>query len=89
MLTNQHMTGSSEISPGMRLPLLGITIQTANPWIRWGLPIGIGLVVVVPSSQADQALSALSKSDRTYRLGVIEKSKKGVVEIKQYEVMIE
>ncbi len=47
MLTNQHMTGSSEISPGMRLPLLGITIQTANPWIRWGLPIGTGLLVVL------------------------------------------
>jgi len=51
--------------------------------------MGIGLVVVVPSSQADQALSVLSKSDRAYRLGVIEKSKKGVVEIKPYEVRIE
>lgn len=51
--------------------------------------MGVGLVVVVPSSQVNQALSALSKSDRAYRLGVIEKSKKGVVEIKLYEVRIE
>ncbi len=51
--------------------------------------MGIGLVVVVPSSQVDQALSALSRNDKTYRLGVIEKSKKGVVEIKPYEVRIE
>ncbi|MCK5264679.1 MAG: hypothetical protein KAR03_03650, partial [Candidatus Thorarchaeota archaeon] len=51
--------------------------------------MGIGLVVVVPSSQVDQALSALSRNDKAYRLGVIEKSKKGVVEIKPYEVRIE
>ncbi len=41
------MTGSSEISPGKRLPILGITIQTANPWVRWGLPIGTGLFAVL------------------------------------------
>ena len=38
------MTGSSKISPGKRLPILGITIQNANPWVRWGLPIGTGLL---------------------------------------------
>ncbi len=41
------MTGSSEFNPGKRLPILGITIQTANPWVRWGLPIGTGLLVVL------------------------------------------
>ena len=41
------MTGSSEFSPGKRLPILGITIQTANPWVRWGLPIGTGLFAVL------------------------------------------
>ncbi len=41
------MTDTSEIKPGKRLPILGITIQTANPWVRWGLPIGVGLLVVL------------------------------------------
>jgi hypothetical protein len=41
------MTGLSEFSSGKRLPLLGITIQTANPWVRWGLPIGTGLFAVL------------------------------------------
>ncbi len=48
-----------------------------------------GQIVVVPSSQANQGMSALSRNDKAYRLGVIEKSKKGVVEIKPYEVRIE
>ncbi len=41
------MTGSSEFRPGKKLPLLGITIETANPWVRWGLPIGTGLFAVL------------------------------------------
>ncbi len=41
------MTGSPEFRPGKRLPLLGITIEIANPWVRWGLPIGIGLLIAL------------------------------------------
>ncbi len=41
------MTGSSKFSPGKRIPILGITLQTANPWVRWGLPIGTGLLAVL------------------------------------------
>ncbi len=41
------MTGSSEFSPGKKFPILGITIQTANPWVRWGLPIGTGLLIAL------------------------------------------
>ncbi|MCJ7817999.1 MAG: phosphoribosylformylglycinamidine cyclo-ligase, partial [Candidatus Thorarchaeota archaeon] len=51
--------------------------------------MGIGLVAVVPSSQIDDALTALSKHDKIYRLGVVEKAKKGVVNIKPYGVKIE
>jgi len=51
--------------------------------------MGIGMIAIIPSSQVDGALTALSRNDKAFRLGVIEKSKKGVVEIKQYEVRIE
>jgi phosphoribosylformylglycinamidine cyclo-ligase len=51
--------------------------------------MGIGLVVVVPSSQVDNALSVLSKHDKTYRLGIIEKAKRGIIDIKPYGVKIE
>ena len=50
--------------------------------------MGIGLVVVVPSSQVDQALAALSKHDSAFQLGIVEKAKQGRVEIKPYEVSI-
>jgi len=50
--------------------------------------MGIGLVVVVPSSQVDKAITVLSKHDTTYRLGVVEEAKKGVVIIKPYGVEI-
>ena len=86
-----HFIFSIEELP--EIPLIFELIKTTGD-IDWQemfttFNMGIGLVVVIPSSQADQALSVLSKSDRTYRLRVIEKSKKGVVEIKQYEVKIE
>ncbi len=51
--------------------------------------MGIGLVVIVPPSQVDEALAALPRNDRAYRLGVIKKSKKGIVELNPYEVRIE
>ncbi len=37
----------SSFSPGKKYPLLGISYSSANPWIRWGLPIASGLVVVL------------------------------------------
>jgi hypothetical protein len=41
------MTGSSKFIPGKKLPLLGISIQTANLWVRWGMPIGTGLLITL------------------------------------------
>ena len=51
--------------------------------------MGIGLVVVIPSSHVDKAITVLSKHDTTYRLGIVEKAKKGQVTIKPYGVKIE
>ena len=51
--------------------------------------MGIGLVVVVPSSQVEQAMTVLSRYDNAFQLGKIEKAKEGIVEIKPYEVKIE
>ncbi|MGY5873392.1 MAG: phosphoribosylformylglycinamidine cyclo-ligase [Candidatus Thorarchaeota archaeon] len=51
--------------------------------------MGVGLVVVVPPSQLEQAVTALSKHDRVYKLGTIKESDSGVVEIKSYGVRIE
>ncbi|MGY5860089.1 MAG: phosphoribosylformylglycinamidine cyclo-ligase [Candidatus Thorarchaeota archaeon] len=51
--------------------------------------MGIGLVVVVPSSQVDKAMTVLSKHNKTYRLGMVEAAKKGAVDIKPYGVQIE
>lgn len=51
--------------------------------------MGIGLVVVVPSLQTDESMAALSKYDKVYRLGNVEKAKKGQVNIKSHGVMIE
>jgi phosphoribosylformylglycinamidine cyclo-ligase len=51
--------------------------------------MGIGLIVVVPTSQVETAIEVLSKYDKVFRLGVIEKAKKGVVSIKSYGIEIE
>ncbi|TFG30445.1 phosphoribosylformylglycinamidine cyclo-ligase [Candidatus Thorarchaeota archaeon] len=51
--------------------------------------MGIGLIAVVPPSQVDQALEALSNHDKAYRLGMVEKATQGAVEIKPYGVRIE
>ena len=37
------MTSPSESGPGKKPQIPGITIQTANPWVRWGLPIWTGM----------------------------------------------
>ena len=50
--------------------------------------MGIGLVVVVPSSQVELAKTALSKHDTVYNLGYVKKAKTGIVEIKKYGVKI-
>ncbi|MGY5879683.1 MAG: phosphoribosylformylglycinamidine cyclo-ligase [Candidatus Thorarchaeota archaeon] len=51
--------------------------------------MGIGLVAVVPPSQIEKALAALSKHDNAFQLGIVEKAKQGIVDIKSYGVMIE
>jgi len=51
--------------------------------------MGVGLVVLVPPSQVEQALAALSKHDDAFLLGFVEKTKQGTVEIKSYGVKIE
>ncbi|MFW9844248.1 MAG: phosphoribosylformylglycinamidine cyclo-ligase [Candidatus Thorarchaeota archaeon] len=51
--------------------------------------MGIGLIVVIPPSQVEKALATLSEYDNTFTLGIVEKAKQGIVEIKSYGVMIE
>jgi len=51
--------------------------------------MGIGLVVLVPPSQVEQALAALTKHDVAFLLGFVEKTQRGTVEIKSYGVKIE
>ncbi|TFG34481.1 phosphoribosylformylglycinamidine cyclo-ligase [Candidatus Thorarchaeota archaeon] len=51
--------------------------------------MGIGLVVVVPPEEADKAIEILSKQDRTYKLGSIQSTSSGRVEIPEYGVVIE
>ena len=41
------MAGQSSFNEGKKYSLLGISQLTANPWVRWGVPIAVGLVVVL------------------------------------------
>ncbi len=51
--------------------------------------MGIGLVAVVPPSQVEEALAALTKHDEAFQIGIVEKAKQGIVDIKSHGVMIE
>lgn len=51
--------------------------------------MGLGLIVVVPADESERALNVLSKLHASYRIGVVEKSKHGSVEILSYGVTIE
>ena len=44
---SQHMAGQSSFSEGKKYSILGISVQTTNPWVRWGMPIATGLVVIL------------------------------------------
>ncbi len=44
---NQHMAGQSSFSEGKKYSILGVSLRTMNPWVRWGMPIATGLVVVL------------------------------------------
>ncbi len=44
-MTKMADTKESPFLPGKKFPLLGVSLQTTIPWIRWGLPIATGLVV--------------------------------------------
>ncbi len=35
----------SSFIPGKKYIFLGISLQTTNPWVRWGLPIAVGLAI--------------------------------------------
>ncbi len=32
---------------GKKYPLMGVSVETANPWLRWGLPVATGLAVAL------------------------------------------
>lgn len=86
-----HFTFSIDEFPEI-YPIFELIRTTGN--ITWQemfttFNMGIGLVAIVPSSQVDDALTVLSKYNRTYRLGVVGKAKRGVVNIKPYGVKIE
>ncbi len=51
--------------------------------------MGIGLIVVVSKDESEKALSILSVMHESHRLGVVEESDHGCVEILPYEVTIE
>ena len=41
------MAGQSSVSEGKKYSILGVSLRTMNPWVRWGMPIATGLVVVL------------------------------------------
>ncbi len=41
------MAGRSSFSEGEKYPVLGVSQRIMNPWVRWGMPIATGLVVVL------------------------------------------
>ena len=41
------MAGQSSFSEGKKYSILGVSLRTMNPWVRWGAPIATGLVVVL------------------------------------------
>ena len=51
--------------------------------------MGVGLIVIVPEDQSEQALEILSTIDVSYRMGIVEEAEHGSVEIIPYEVTIE
>ncbi len=44
---SQHMAGQSSFSEGKKYSILGVSLRTMNSWVRWGMPIATGLVVVL------------------------------------------
>jgi phosphoribosylformylglycinamidine cyclo-ligase len=51
--------------------------------------MGLGLIVVVPEEECEQALKSLSAFHESQQIGVVEKSKHGSVEIQPYGVTLE
>ncbi|TFG14630.1 phosphoribosylformylglycinamidine cyclo-ligase [Candidatus Thorarchaeota archaeon] len=51
--------------------------------------MGIGMVVVVPDDEKDNALEILRKHDETTAIGVVEESVQGVVDIEPFGVTLE
>ncbi len=41
------MARQSSFSEGKKYSILGVSLRTTNPWVRWGMPIATGLVVVL------------------------------------------
>jgi phosphoribosylformylglycinamidine cyclo-ligase len=51
--------------------------------------MGVGMTIVIPSDEMDNALQILRKHDEAIELGVIEESKQGVVDIEPFGVTLE
>ena len=41
------MSDLPNFAPGKKFPTLGIFDKSSNSWIRWGVPIAIGLVIAL------------------------------------------
>ena len=50
--------------------------------------MGIGMIVIVTPDEADMTLDILSKKDRSYKLGEVQTSTEGRIEIPRYGVVI-
>ncbi|MFW9959866.1 MAG: phosphoribosylformylglycinamidine cyclo-ligase [Candidatus Thorarchaeota archaeon] len=86
-----HFKFSIEEFPNIP-PIFSLIQNTGN--ITWKemfatFNMGIGLVVVVPEEDVENALKALSTLQQVYRIGKVEKSDSGVVEIIPYGVRLE
>ena len=44
---SEHMAGQSSFDEGKKYSILGVSQRATNPWVRWGMPIATGLVVVL------------------------------------------
>ena len=49
----------SPFVPGKKYPLVGVSLQITNPWIRWGMPVANGLVVGIIVRLSDGSMSLI------------------------------
>lgn len=73
-------------------PIFSLIKNTGN--ITWKemfttFNMGIGLVIITPEEDLENALKAISPLEKVYRIGKVEESDSGVVEIMPYGVRLE